>query len=212
MRNFLIRMFGLDYMSKLWGMNLKWTRSATIIYPSFVLTMAMIASGATESQLLCWVLGLIMSFALFMGFVYFEAFPIKYSECTDDEQRYQFGAGYNSDQLTKGGPVFTTYIVPFVMMNMLYFGLSLYENPWYIDVIAVLLIVLLLGSIFVRKKTLNSEDYKMSAEDHIDFIRASAVIDNIDDMRNYKPFRFIFHPVLTLIITIIILLFSGGMI
>lgn len=38
MRNFIVKRFALDYMTKAWGLKFNFVRAATFIYPLMVLT------------------------------------------------------------------------------------------------------------------------------------------------------------------------------
>lgn len=198
MRKFIVKHYALDYMTKLFGMSVKFTRSASIIYPNMILIMLSLVLGFPITSI---VLGLTLLVNVFFGFWYFELKPLKFSELKDMEQKFQFGAGQFSNQLSKGKPKLIHYFVPYCMLLILWFGLNLglglIEN-----ILAVLVITASLLATYLHKSKMDRTSFGIEGMDMEEFNRAQDYVDEIDLMKNYKPWRFIYHPFVATFISV----------
>tara|TARA_R110000868_G_scaffold82264_7_gene232347 strand:- start:2496 stop:2858 length:363 start_codon:yes stop_codon:yes gene_type:complete len=91
-RKFLVKHFVLDYTVNLFGRHYNAPRASRIIYPLMVITGFI--SGTNPDwptpTLLIWALYLLVALALFLGFVYFRFYPVKWEEL-DKFQKFQYG-------------------------------------------------------------------------------------------------------------------------
>lgn len=144
MRTFLVRFFALDYITKLCGYKINFTRSATVIYPLFVIcALLILSSGITALSL--FFIGLFI-LSLITGFVYFRVAPVKWYEL-DKVQLFQY------EKAQKMGIFFE--------------------------------------SVTEKYRYIQASDFANS------YVR-----ERIERRNNYKPYLFIFHPVVMVILSI----------
>ncbi|GIZ15272.1 hypothetical protein [Capnocytophaga catalasegens] len=86
MRKQVIKFFSLDYIVFMFGRQIRWTRSANIIFPLMVLSGALTIA---QSPLRFVSLGL-LAIALFLGFGYFLLLPLRQADYDyfDEVQKY----------------------------------------------------------------------------------------------------------------------------
>lgn len=91
-RQFIVKHFALDYMSKLFGKYRSAPRASRIIYPLMVVTgwFAVTNPDYPNPTLIIWMLYGLLATSLFLGFVYFRFYPVQWHEL-DDFQKYQYG-------------------------------------------------------------------------------------------------------------------------
>lgn len=88
MRKFITKHFALDYICKFYGYTFNFTRSATFIFPLFVINAILALNfGFTPLQLITLIP---FGISLFFGFMYFRFYPISHEEM-DIVQIYQYG-------------------------------------------------------------------------------------------------------------------------
>lgn len=92
MRKFLVKNFVLDYQFKFLGKHFNSPRASRIIFPLFVITgiANVLNDNFPAPTLLIWVLYILTATALFFGFVYFQIYPVKFSEL-DKYQKLLYG-------------------------------------------------------------------------------------------------------------------------
>lgn len=108
-RHFIVKHFYLDYMTKLYSLRGKFPRAATVIFPSLSITFLLylyfiVAQNKDISSFIYTVTTIattVSLISLYLGFIHVALFPIKWEECVDKEQQYQYGAGAFSGTLTK---------------------------------------------------------------------------------------------------------------
>lgn len=88
MRKFIVKHFALDYFTKIFGKTMNFTRSATFIYPLFVINaiFSLMVDGFSIYMLATLAP---LAIALFFGFIYFRIKPVKWYEL-DLVQLYQY--------------------------------------------------------------------------------------------------------------------------
>ncbi len=91
-RQFIVKHFALDYMSKIFGKYYNAPRASRIIYPLMVVTgwFAVTNPDWPNPTLIIWMLYGLLATSLFLGFVYFRFYPVQWHEL-DDFQKYQYG-------------------------------------------------------------------------------------------------------------------------
>lgn len=94
-RQFIVKHFALDYMSRtfiFFGAYRSAPRASRIIYPLMVITgyISVTNPDWPNPTFLIWVLYGLLATSLFLGFVYFRFYPVKWEEL-DDFQKYQYG-------------------------------------------------------------------------------------------------------------------------
>jgi hypothetical protein len=87
MRKFLVKHFVLDYYFKLFGVLRNAPRASRIIFPLFVLTGWV---HATNPSIVSWCLIGLAIASLYLGFLHFRLFPVKWEEL-DEDQKFQYG-------------------------------------------------------------------------------------------------------------------------
>lgn len=92
LRKFIVKHFVLDYMINIFGTYFNAPRASRIIYPLMIITgwFAVTNPDWPNPTLIIWILYGLLATALFLGFVYFRIFPVKWEEL-DDLQKYQYG-------------------------------------------------------------------------------------------------------------------------
>ncbi len=87
MRKFIVKHFALDYICRVFDYTFNFTRSATFIFPLFVLNGII----ALKYDFPVWQIVFLIPLAvsLFFGFLYFRFFPVKWQEL-DMEQLHQY--------------------------------------------------------------------------------------------------------------------------
>lgn len=144
MRKFIVKHFALDYITKAFGYTINFVRPATIIFPLFVLNGIITIKYDYPTWQIIFLIPLVIS--LFLGFLYFRFFPVKWREL-DMEQLFQYQSAIKRN-------VIRQEVTP-DMVNA--------------------------------------------------FNKASMYVkSNIKDKRFYKPFRFIFHPLIMVALSILL--------
>ncbi len=144
MRKFLINYYFLDYMTKCFGLSLKYPKAAAITYPLFAFAGMNSLHGYNTFSYILWSLTAI---SLFFEFVYFSFKKVDFKELTNLEDIYLYGEAVKSNKVNK----------------MLYFTVdwNLYEK----------------------------------AREHV---------DEIEEKRFYKPWRYIMNPFIIVSLVILI--------
>lgn len=146
MRNFIVKYFALDYITKAFGYTINFVRPATIIFPLFVINALLILKFDYQWWQIISLLPLFVS--LFIGFVYFRIKPVKWYEL-DYEQLFMYKS----------------------MISR--YGVNIEVTPDMVNA----------------------------------FNKASVYVKtNIENKRFYKPFRFIFHPLIMVALSILLTL------
>ena len=96
MRNLIVKLFAFDYIVKTGKRSGNFLRAANIIFPLCALTITLLA--ASEDWNVPIYLSIIsevaLAISLFIGFVYFNYYPVKFDEL-DISQKWQYGkSGY----------------------------------------------------------------------------------------------------------------------
>jgi hypothetical protein len=93
MRKFLVKNFVLDYQIKLFKKCYNAPRASRIIFPLFVITgiANILNDNFPTPTILIWFLYALTALALFFGFVYFNIYPVKFSEL-DKYQKLLYGS------------------------------------------------------------------------------------------------------------------------
>lgn len=102
-RQFIVKHFALDYMSRtfiFFGAYRSAPRASRIIYPLMVITgfISVTNPDWPNPTFIIWMLYGLLAISLFLGFVYFKFFPVKWEEL-DNFQKYQYGL-LKADELT----------------------------------------------------------------------------------------------------------------
>lgn len=97
MRKFIVKHFALSYSIKIGKWNISAVRASRIIFPLFVATG--FALTYTGWNIVTILLGVLTIISLFLGFVYFEIFPVKYREL-DPSQKKQVAVGIMTGQIS----------------------------------------------------------------------------------------------------------------
>lgn len=89
MRKFIVKHFALDYICKVYGYTFNFVRPATFIFPLFVINGILAIKYDYPMWQIVFLIPLAIS--LFIGFLYFRFFPIKWQEL-ELEQLFQYKA------------------------------------------------------------------------------------------------------------------------
>lgn len=97
MRKFIVKHFALNYTVKFLGYYWTALRASRIIFPLFTISGLLITY--TGWHILTYLLAASTLYALFLGFFYFNIWPVKWHEL-DDNQKLQAGTAISSGHST----------------------------------------------------------------------------------------------------------------
>lgn len=204
MRNFIVKHFALDYMFKLRSIQMNFTRSATLIYPTLVTVALLSLTGAHD--ILLYIASAFLTVFLLLGFIYFDTKPIKFKELKDKEQQFQAGTAYLNNKVAKRKPKYFDYLIPCVMSIMAFYGIF-YESDLIVKIPVIILIILsffFVASASIKNYLKNSEDSFMDSEDMETYNIALLSLEEDLSKKYYKPWRIVFHPIVITVLTGII--------
>lgn len=95
MRNYIVKLFALNYVVDIFGINLRWVRAANVIFPLFCIAGSLTAID----NWLRFPFYIILACAIWLGFGYFKFSPLNWekdNKFMDEVQRWQFNVANES--------------------------------------------------------------------------------------------------------------------